>query len=92
MGVGRWAYAVHLCYDYPGFGSMKAPARGRVRPLLFGEEPLPWPTLVSLAIHDIKPIPTMSASWAINSNIPLMNEFSQEWSKQGGVLNESCCV
>jgi len=60
--VGRWAHAAHLCYDYRGFGRMKTSTRRRVRPLFFGKEPLPWPTLVSLDIHDIKPIPAASDS------------------------------
>jgi hypothetical protein len=60
--VGRWARAAHLCYDYRDFGHIKAPTRRRVRPLFFGKEPLPWPTLVSLDIHDMKLIPIASAS------------------------------
>ena len=54
--VGPWAHAAHLCGDYRDFGGIKMPVRRRVYPLLIGSRPLPWPTLVSLDIHDIKPV------------------------------------
>jgi hypothetical protein len=54
--VGPWAHAAHLCEDYQDFGGMKAPVRRRVYPLLIGSRPFPWPTLVSLDIHDIRPV------------------------------------
>ena len=54
--VGRWARAAHLCSDYREFSSLKAPTRRRVRPLILGKNPLPWPTLVALDIHDLHPI------------------------------------
>jgi hypothetical protein len=54
--VGPWAHAAHLCSDYRDFGGLKVPLRRRVYPLLIGSRPLPWPTLVSLEIHDIRPV------------------------------------
>ncbi len=54
--VGPWAHAAHLCDDYKDFGGIKAPVKRRVYPLLIGSRPLPWPTLVSLDIHDITPV------------------------------------
>lgn len=54
--VGPWAHAAHLCDGYRNFGGIKAPVRRRVYPLLIGSRPLPWPTLVSLDIHDIRPV------------------------------------
>jgi hypothetical protein len=54
--VGSWARAAHLCDGYREFGRLKAPTRRRVRPLIVGNRPMPWPTLVALDIHDIRPI------------------------------------
>jgi hypothetical protein len=54
--VGKWAHAAHLCEEYRSFGKLKAPTRRRVLPLLFGQNPLPGPTLVELAVHDIRPL------------------------------------
>lgn len=58
--IGNWANAAHLCQDYRTFGSLLAPTRRRVQPLMFGKTPLPWPTLVALDIHDIQPVPVIS--------------------------------
>lgn len=55
--VGQWAHAAHLCHDYREFDGIKAPVHRRVKPLLFGDNPLPWPILVALDIHNMKPIP-----------------------------------
>lgn len=54
--IGGWAHAAHLCKNYRRFGGLMAPTRRRVRPILFGDHPLPGPTLVALDIHDIIPI------------------------------------
>jgi hypothetical protein len=56
MRMRAWAHAAHLCEDYRDFGGIKAPIRRRVYPILVGSRPLPWPTLVSLDIHDIRPV------------------------------------
>jgi len=55
--VGSWAKAAHFCDEYREFGGIKAPTRRRVTPILFGDKPLPGPTLVALDIHDIRPVP-----------------------------------
>lgn len=60
--VGRWAHAAHLCHDYREFGGIKAPTRRQARPLFWGNNPLPWPILVALEIHDIVPVPLRHAS------------------------------
>jgi hypothetical protein len=52
--VGRWAHAAHLCENYKDFNGLKIATRRRVRPLFFGSNPLPIPTLVALEIHDIQ--------------------------------------
>jgi hypothetical protein len=54
--IGRWAHAAHLCEEYRVFGGLQAPTRRRVRPLMLGTKPLPWPVLVALDIHDIHPV------------------------------------
>ena len=54
--IGGWAHAAHLCENYRQFGGLMAPTRRRVRPILFGDHPLPGPNLVALDIHDIIPI------------------------------------
>jgi hypothetical protein len=54
--VGPWAHAAQLCDDYHDFGGIMAPVRRRVYPLIIGTRPLPWPTLVRLDIHDIRPV------------------------------------
>lgn len=58
--VGGWAHAAHLCHEYRTFDRLKAPTRRRVLPLLFGNRPLPGPTLVELEVHDIRPVPAFS--------------------------------
>jgi hypothetical protein len=54
--VGGWAHAAHLCKGYRDFEGFKVPTSRRVLPLLFGNKPLPGPTLVAIEIHDILPI------------------------------------
>jgi hypothetical protein len=54
--VGRWAHAAHLCEEYRTFGGIKAPTKRRVLPLLFGNNPLPGPTLVAIEVHDLRPV------------------------------------
>jgi hypothetical protein len=54
--VGGWARAAHLCENYQDFGGLKAPARRRVRPILFGDYPMPGPILVALDVHHILPV------------------------------------
>ena len=52
--IGGWAHAAHICEDYRDFNGLKVATRRRVRPLLFGSNPLPAPILVALDIHDIR--------------------------------------
>jgi hypothetical protein len=59
--VGMWAHAAHLCEDFRTFGGITAPTRRRVRPLPFGNMPLPGPVLVKLDVHDIRPVPASPA-------------------------------
>ncbi|MCC6659061.1 MAG: hypothetical protein IT512_12830 [Rhodocyclaceae bacterium] len=54
--VGGWAHAAHLCADYRDFDGLKAATRRRVRPILFGDKPLPFPNLVALDIDEIRPV------------------------------------
>lgn len=56
--VGSWARAAHLCADYRDCGGLLVPCRRRVRPLFVGETPAPWPTLVAIDIHELRPLPT----------------------------------
>jgi len=55
--VGRWARAAHVCENYRNFAGLKAPARRRVRPILFGNSPFPGPTSVAIEVHSIRPDP-----------------------------------
>jgi len=54
--VGRWAHAAHLCDEYREFEGLKIPTRRRVFPLMFGNKPLPGPTLVAIDVHDLRPV------------------------------------
>jgi len=54
--VGRWARAAHVCEDHREFDGFLVPTRRTVKPLPFGNEPLPFPTLVALEIHDFRPL------------------------------------
>jgi len=60
--VGRWAHAAHLCDEYREFDGLKIPTRRRVVPMIFGDKPLPGPTLVAIDIHEIRPILALSDS------------------------------
>ena len=55
--IGSWARAAHLCGEYRDFDGLRAPTRRRVLPLLFGQQPLPGPTLVALDVHNLRPRP-----------------------------------
>ncbi len=55
--VGRWAAAVHLSGDYRRFGGLWAPTTRRVYSRGPLGRPLPWPTLVAVDIHDLRPVP-----------------------------------
>jgi len=55
--VGSWAKAAHVWEGYRDFGGIKAPTRRRVTPILFGNQPMPGPTLVALDIREIRPVP-----------------------------------
>lgn len=55
--VGNWAHAAHLCDDYREFHGLRVPTRRRVRPLFGLKEPLPFPTLVAIDIHELQPVP-----------------------------------
>lgn len=54
--IGGWAHAAHLCDQYKEFGPLRFPTRRRVRPLMVGDKPLPWPTLVAIDVHEMLPI------------------------------------
>jgi hypothetical protein len=60
--VGSWAHAAHLCEEYRTFGEIKAPTRRWVLPLLFGDRPMPGPTLVAIEVHYIQPIQTLPSA------------------------------
>jgi hypothetical protein len=60
--VGGWAHAAHLCDDYRTFGGIKAPTKRRVLPLLFGNDPLPGPTLVAIEVHDLRAVTETTAA------------------------------
>jgi hypothetical protein len=60
--VGGWAHAAHLCGEYRTFGKLRAPTRRHVLPLPFGQRPLPGPNLVTIEVHDFKPVPVSAVS------------------------------
>lgn len=53
--VGHWARAAQLCKGYRDFDGIQSPTWRRIRPRLAGR-PLPWPDLIALDIHSIRPI------------------------------------
>jgi hypothetical protein len=53
--VGAWAHAAHGCTDYRDFGGLRVPTLRRVLPLFHRRDPLPFPTLVALEIHELIP-------------------------------------
>lgn len=54
--VGPWAHAAHMCENYRNFSGYQTPTRRRVFPLLWGHKPVPFPILVALDIHDLRPV------------------------------------
>jgi hypothetical protein len=60
--VGGWAHAAHLCDEYRTFDGLKVPTKRTVLPLPFGARPLPGPKLVSIEVHDLKPVAGRSAA------------------------------
>jgi hypothetical protein len=54
--VGKWANAAHLCEGYRDFNGLRAPTRRRVRPLFGLRDPLPFPTLVAIDVHELRPV------------------------------------
>jgi len=54
--VGGWARAAHLCEHYRNFDGLWAPTQRRVYPLFGRAEPLPWPTLVAIDVHELRPV------------------------------------
>ena len=54
--VGRWAKAAHICEDYRNFDGLRVPTRRRVRPLFGLQNPLPFPTLVAIDLHELRPM------------------------------------
>lgn len=54
--VGSWATAAHICEDYRDFDGLRAPTRRRVRPLFGLQNPLPFPTLVAIDVHELRPV------------------------------------
>jgi hypothetical protein len=51
--VGGWAHGAHMCADHVEAGGLTFPSRRWVRPIGPGNRPLPFPTLVSLALSEI---------------------------------------
>lgn len=54
--VGGWAHAAHFCDEYREFDGLKIPTHRRVIPMIFGNKPLPGPTLVEIEVHEMRPI------------------------------------
>lgn len=54
--VGRWAKAAHICDGYRDFDGLRVPTRRRVRPLFGLQNPLPFPTLVAIDLHELRPM------------------------------------
>jgi len=54
--VGRWAKAAHSCEDYRDFDGLRVPTRRRVRPLFGLQNPLRFPTLVAIDLHELRPM------------------------------------
>jgi len=54
--VGAWARAAHLCTGHRDFHGLRAPVTRRVRPLFHLANPLPFPTLVAIDVHDLRPV------------------------------------
>jgi hypothetical protein len=54
--VGNWAHAAHLCSEYREFSGLRMPTRRRVRPLFGLRNPLPFPTIVAIDVHELAPM------------------------------------
>jgi len=52
--IGRWARAAHLCADHVQAGGLLFSTRRRVHPIGPGNRSLPFPTLVSLQLTDLR--------------------------------------
>ncbi len=52
--VGGWAHAAHMCEQTREFDGIKMSTNRTVRPLPFGMQPLPFPTLVAIEIHNVR--------------------------------------
>ncbi len=52
--VGGWAHGAHYCADHVESAGLTFPTRRWVRPIGPGNRSLPFPTMVSLALSDIK--------------------------------------
>lgn len=53
--VGGWAHAAHTCTAFETFDGLLFATRRIVKPLLVGDVPFPFPTLVALRFDDIVP-------------------------------------
>jgi hypothetical protein len=53
--VGGWAHAAHSCSAFETFDGLLFATRRIVKPLLFGDAPFPFPTLVALHFEEIVP-------------------------------------
>lgn len=62
--VGGWARAAHFCEEYRTFDGLRVPTRRRVVPTLFGDRPLPGPTLVAIEVHDFRCVKAVGAATA----------------------------
>jgi hypothetical protein len=52
--VGRWARAAHYCVDHAQAGGLVFATRRWVRPIRPGNQSLPFPTMVSLALSELQ--------------------------------------
>jgi hypothetical protein len=57
--VGSRARAAHTCTDFQVFDGLLVPTHRIVKPLAFGDTPLPFPTLVALRIEAVRPRETI---------------------------------
>ncbi len=55
--VGGWAHAAHMCEQMREFDGLQVATRRTVKPLPFGTNPLPLPTLVAIELHDLRVCP-----------------------------------
>ena len=64
---GRWARAAHLCLEYRRIAGLVVPVRRRVVPRGPADVVLPGPTLVSIAIDDVRASPPSADRAALGS-------------------------